>query len=73
MNPIVLGILGVLVLVTILLSFFMLGKILGVALVVGAMIGLSRGMDPKWVFAIAVLGVFVFWNPFEFATLQLIR
>jgi len=64
---------GIFVLVMILLSFFMLGKILGAILIVGALIAMTRGLDPRWAFTIVVLGIFVFWNPFDFATLQIIR
>ena len=73
LNPIVLGILAVVLLVFWLLSLFMLGKILGAAIIVFALIGWVKGIDPKWAVALVLLGIFVFWNPFDFAALQFIR
>ena len=64
---------GIFILVIYLLSLFMLGKILGAVLIVSGIWLFAK--TENWivlVFAV-LLGVILFWNPFDFGMLQFIR
>lgn len=73
MNPVIFGIAIVGILVFWLMSFFVLGKIIGAAIIVFALMGWMKGFDPRWVIGLVVLGIFVYWNPFAFEALQFVR
>lgn len=65
--------LGIFVLVFVGMSFFMLGKILGVALALFGAVGFLRGLDAKMAIFLILAGVFVFMNPLHWETLQMMR
>ena len=64
---------GIFLLIVVGMSFFMLGKILGVALALLGAIGFLRGADTKMAIFLILAGVFVFLNPFHWETLQMMR
>ena len=62
---------GIFLVVLLLMLWFMLGKILGAAIVILGLLSLTK---VKWPVAVGIImiGVFVFLNPFEWAKLQMI-
>lgn len=65
--------LGIFLLIMFGTTLFMLGNILGAVLIIAGAIGWIKGLDPKWASVLIAAGIFVFWNPFQFETLQFMR
>lgn len=73
-NPWIWLIIGVFLLGFWFTSLFMLGKIIGGVLVIGAVIGMLKGMVPvKMAIFMICLAILVMWNPLSWEALSFIR
>ena len=74
MNPWIWVIVGVFLLGFWFTSLFMLGKIIGGVLIIGAVIGMMRGMvNPKMAIFMILIALLVMWNPLDWQALSFIR
>ena len=74
MNPWIWAIIGLFLLGFWFTSLFMLGKILGAVLIVGALIGMMRGMvSAKMAVFLIAIAVLLMWNPLDWQALSFIR
>lgn len=74
MNPWIWVIVGVFLLGLWFTSLFMLGKIIGGVLIIGAVLGMMRGMiNAKMAIFMIMIALLVMWNPFNWQALSFIR
>lgn len=72
-NPVALLGLGIFIVVMMVMFYFMLGKIVGTALI---LIGAMSLMNKTWGWHVGlimiILGILMFWNPFGFSMLSIV-
>jgi len=74
MNPWIWALIGVFILGLWFTSLFMLGKILGGVLIIGAVVGMMRGMvNAKMAIFLIAIALLVMWNPLDWQALSFIR